>query len=386
MRGFIVFDGAPLCFIKAQRPGLFGTRHHLNFPLKFKLTSVTMMENLLLPLGAAFVISCVTLLLVRSERRDIILERFSLQRRRNSTCKTPPRSLSPVKQRSQSLSENDYSATLPPSRRSSLVGLDLGIPSGRYGAVSNLTPNRMIPIDRSYLEVADDFYTPCGFSIAEVKALGDFPDYAALSGMPLPEPYHDFNIEKALPRPYRPFRWAYHQTMCTCENSSHNLPLTITTALTKMEPDWWLEIENTYTDRMRERSQLLAEHGNAVLQALPGSELACKELMEMVLQFLCARYPHYFALDATKTLFHNAILGTDTDLKQTSPLHVLFQNIPEDFAIMMRDDKTGKYIFRAGIICSALGWNVGTKMGLHLNEIHAPVPDYKEKMQFSMDR
>jgi hypothetical protein len=153
-----------------------------------------------------------------------------------------------------------------------------------------------------------------------------------------------------------------------------------------MEPDWWLELENTYTGRMKERAQLLAEHGNSVLQALSGSDLACKELMEMVLQFLCARYPHYFALDATKTVFHNAILGTDTDLKVTSPLHVLFQNIPEDFAIMMRDEKTGKYIFRAGIICSALGWNVGTKIGLHLNEIHAPVPDYKEKMQFSMDR
>ena len=108
--------------------------------------------------------------------------------------------------------------------------------------------------------------------------------------------------------------------------------------------------------------------------------------MEMVLQFLCARYPHYFSLDATKSVFHNAILASVTDLKETLPLHVLFRNVPEDFAIMMRDEKTGKYIFRAGIICSALGWNVCTKIGLHLNEIHAPVPDYKEKMQFSMDR
>jgi hypothetical protein len=33
-----------------------------------------------------------------------------------------------------------------------------------------------------------------------------------------------------------------------------------------------------------------------------------------------------------------------------------------------------------------LGWNVGTKIGLQLHEIHEPIPDYKEKMQFSMDR
>lgn len=65
-----------------------------------------------------------------------------------------------------------------------------------------------------YRESRESLYTPTGFSIAEIKALGDFPDYAALSGIPLPEVYEGFEIEKALPRPYRPFRWAYHQTMC----------------------------------------------------------------------------------------------------------------------------------------------------------------------------
>jgi hypothetical protein len=153
-----------------------------------------------------------------------------------------------------------------------------------------------------------------------------------------------------------------------------------------MEPDWWLELENTYEERIKQRMQLLTEHGDAILQALPGSELACKELMEMVLQFLCARYPQYFSLNPTKTAFYNGILKTETDLKTTLPLHVIFQNIPEDFAIMLRDVKTGYYIFRAGIICSSLGWNVATKIGQHLHEIHAPIPDYKEKMQFSMDR
>lgn len=153
-----------------------------------------------------------------------------------------------------------------------------------------------------------------------------------------------------------------------------------------METDWWLELENTYADRVTQRKQLYADHGAAVLQALPGSELACKELMEMALQFLCARYPQYFSLDASKRVFNNDILKTQTDLVNTPPLLVLLNNIPEDFAIMLRDDKTGLYTFRAGIICSALGWNVASKIGLRLHEIHAPIPDYREKMQFSMDR
>jgi Protein of unknown function (DUF3445) len=131
---------------------------------------------------------------------------------------------------------------------------------------------------------------------------------------------------------------------------------------------------------------LYEQHGEAVLQWLPGSELACKELMEMVLQFLVARYPHYFSLSDDKKRFINRILETSQDVRGKHPLLVILDNVPEDFAIMLRDPKTGFYSLRAGVICSALGWNVGSKIGLQLHEIHAPIPDYKEKMRFSMDR
>jgi Protein of unknown function (DUF3445) len=123
-----------------------------------------------------------------------------------------------------------------------------------------------------------------------------------------------------------------------------------------------------------------------VLQWLPGSELACKELMEMVLQFLVTRYPQYFSLSDDKKTFTNRILGTTQDVRGKHPLMIILDNVPEDFAVMLRNPETGYYSLRAGVICSALGWNVGTKIGLQLHQIHAPIPDYKEKMQFSMDR
>jgi hypothetical protein len=153
-----------------------------------------------------------------------------------------------------------------------------------------------------------------------------------------------------------------------------------------MEPDWWLEVENTYISRVNERKELFQKYGKMVLDYLPGSELACKELMEMCLQFYCARYPEYFSLSADKTTFHNGILNKDTDIKIMHPLHVLLNNVPEDFAIVLRNENDGMYYFRAGVICSSLGWNVSTKIGLQLKDIHKPIPDYKEKMSFSMDR
>jgi hypothetical protein len=153
-----------------------------------------------------------------------------------------------------------------------------------------------------------------------------------------------------------------------------------------MEPDWWLEVENTYVSRVNERKELFQKYGRMVLDYLPGSELVCKELMEMCLQFYCARYPKHFSLSFDKKTFHNGLLNEDTDIKSMHPLHVLLNNVPEDFAIVLRNENDGMYYFRAGVICSSLGWNVSTKIGMQLKEIHKPIPDYKEKMSFSMDR
>lgn len=153
-----------------------------------------------------------------------------------------------------------------------------------------------------------------------------------------------------------------------------------------MEPDWWLEIDNQYKDRVAERQGLYAKYGKMVLDYLPGSELVCKELMEMCLQFYMTRYPQFFSLSTDKKVFHNALLDTSSDLASTHPLLVLLNNVPEDFGITLRNQKDGEYYFRAGVICSSLGWNVSTKIGLNLKQIHKPIPDYKEKMSFSMDR
>lgn len=160
-------------------------------------------------------------------------------------------------------------------------------------------------------------------------------------------------------------------------------------ALSQLEPEWWLELEHTYVERIAERKGLFEKHGKMVLNYLPGSELGCKEIMENALQFLCARYPQYFSLTHSRSkgyIFRNGLLKNETVIKDVHPLHVLLENVPEDFAVMLRNPEDGMYYFRAGLLCSSLGWNVDTKLGMQLKEIHSPIPDYKAKMEFSMDR
>lgn len=114
----------------------------------------------------------------------------------------------------------DYVDSFPPSRREALADLASSFPLAERQKLigheidSELFARSLIPFTADYQKCDGNKYTPTGFSIDEVKVLGDFPDYAALSGVPLPQAYESFDIELAIPRPYRPFRWAYHQTMC----------------------------------------------------------------------------------------------------------------------------------------------------------------------------
>lgn len=215
------------------------------------------------------------------------------------------------------------------------------------------------------------------------------PDYAKLTGFPAPKPIHHFDIDSAKPRPYRPFRWEYHQTMCEIFCSRCHtlcLNLTVLEALKKLEPDWWIELEFTYRERIAQRKKLYAEHGKLVLDELPGSRAASKECMEMVVQFVCQRYPDQFHYNDRTGVFSNNILGVKTDTTTVHPLVFLLEHIPEDFLITQEDPETGLYVLRAAVSCSAVGWNLGHKIGRPLHQIHGPVPDYKEKMAFSMDR
>ena len=114
----------------------------------------------------------------------------------------------------KSATPTDYKDIFPPSSRDALK-LALVKKNGMVlkersheGIIKNL-----ISFAADYRDCGPSTCTPTGVSIEEIHALGNFPDYALMGGIPLPNPYREFDIAKAVARPYRPFRWAYHQTM-----------------------------------------------------------------------------------------------------------------------------------------------------------------------------
>jgi hypothetical protein len=172
-------------------------------------------------LGTAFAISSAVVLLLSKKRRQIVLDRLPLRRRLASSAGTPPRSLSPEK-KSPAPSTPDHSIAYPPSRRATLEEVAPHLAARTPAEAGTILPGTgeekplQAPLEVPFADWDPKTFTPTEFSKEEIDALGDFPDYATLSGVPLPQAYEGFDIEKAKPRPYRPFRWAYHQTMCAC--------------------------------------------------------------------------------------------------------------------------------------------------------------------------
>lgn len=123
--------------------------------------------------------------------------------------------VSPSKEATTTVEKHPWALQFPPSRRHTLASLEL---KGSTGSYQNVPPEvlrkRAVPSACTADWDQDDLYTPTGFSTQDIRALGRFPDYSVLTGVRYPSPYGpQFDINKAIFRPFRPFRWSYHQTM-----------------------------------------------------------------------------------------------------------------------------------------------------------------------------
>lgn len=179
-------------------------------------------EKYLFFFGFCFCLTTITFLLLSQRQREVLFNRFRFRGRRLSSATTPPRSLSPEKGTPSGgpVTKDDFLEHFPPQRREALVEAAKGLPFSRRRKIAGAPisdealKQSIMPFEAEWSKCDGSLCTSTGISVNEIKALGDFPDYAKISGVPLPEAYENFDIDAAIPRPYRPFRWNYVQTMC----------------------------------------------------------------------------------------------------------------------------------------------------------------------------
>ena len=155
----------------------------------------------------------------------------------------------------------------------------------------------------------------------------------------------------------------------------------------------WLPSNDLFGNRAARAKQialkkrLLAKHHQDVFSAMPNTNVASDEVLEMVRQHLAAYHNNYAHNEHT----HNdRMAASDANLH---PLDRAARLVPEDLLLLApfpeaaADDKTAvKWHLVAASLCFPAHWVLAEKMNKPLAAIHDPVPHYDERLAGPVDR
>ena len=114
----------------------------------------------------------------------------------------------------------------------------------------------------------------------------------------------------------------------------------MTMGLRKFDELNWLTIDEQYGPQHRLRADLLQESKDKVLQCLPGSEAACVETLELVVDFLIRKYPDDFELPGA-VFVRNKRTGEEYRIVApytVPPLEVAARLAMDDFNLLIKGE------------------------------------------------
>jgi len=148
--------------------------------------------------------------------------------------------------------------------------------------------------------------------------------------------------------------------------------------LTTVPETAWFEIDDRYLAEMALRRDLLAGRREEVFAALPCSDAARGEALDMIAAALAAHHPDWFARDGGTV--RNHLTGEGFDLAAMDPLEAAGRLVQEDLCLIQDG------VFTAAVLCFPSRWRLADKIGKPLADVHGPVPLYAERLARPVDR
>lgn len=167
----------------------------------------------------------------------------------------------------------------------------------------------------------------------------------------------------------------------------------MTMGLKKVDLNEWLLMDETYGEVCEIREKVITENPDQTVLSEPIADEAVREIYNMMIGFMVKRYPMYFVQEGRTV--KNTARNTQFPLRaeyfpKSTPIQTLIRiitkNCQEDFLLMMWDEETQQYRLRSGSFAFPSGFDPSYKLNMTLKDIHGPVPLYKEKIEFSMDK
>ena len=127
--------------------------------------------------------------------------------------------------------------------------------------------------------------------------------------------------------------------------------------LRPLESAAWLEIDEQFHEELDLKSRLLEENYDVVVATNPEGDDASRELLEEIIRNLRAHHP-----------------GVNTEVDESEhPLVAASRLVQEDLCVLVRGDA---WRLRAACVCFPSRWDLASKIGTTLDDIHDPVPGY----------
>jgi hypothetical protein len=127
--------------------------------------------------------------------------------------------------------------------------------------------------------------------------------------------------------------------------------------LRPLDMDRWLEVDEHRDVELEEKRQLLASKYDVVVATNPAGDGGSVELLGEVTAFLA-------------THFSTLTTATSPD---DHPIVAASRLVQEDLCILVRSDA---WRLQAACVCFPSRWNLASKLGTTLDDIHRPVPSY----------
>ncbi len=140
----------------------------------------------------------------------------------------------------------------------------------------------------------------------------------------------------------------------------------------------WLIQDEVFEAQMAAREVLLTQRRADVFAALPETEAASANLLDLILQHLPSSYQRGEGSVTRPD-------GATVTLNDDHPLISAARLVQEDLCILQPDGQ-GQHRLTAAVLCFPASWTLAEKIGRPLDAIHDPVDSYTDDMARRVQR
>jgi len=137
----------------------------------------------------------------------------------------------------------------------------------------------------------------------------------------------------------------------------------LTMGLRPLEDSDWLDVDEHRDEELALKRGLLDTSRSAVVATRPGGDEGSAEVLDEVRRWL--------------TTYHRDLVADAPDASDEHPIVAASRLVQEDLCVLVHSDA---WRLEAACVCFPSRWDLSSKIGRTLDEIHGPVPGYDEEL------